>query len=314
MKEGRPNSRSPFSLPFTIGKKQLRILPTGYGYLFMLVLSAILLGSINYNNNLGFLLSFLLGGIAAVSILHTYKNLSGLQILSVKAKPVFANEKATFKIDVKAEAPYRMGVALAFSNHQETIRDIAAEKVQRISVPAVAARRGIYRPGKLSIFTRYPLGLFQCVARLSLDAGCLVYPKPISGLFRPGPSPLSADNGEKESERPGVDDFQGLRPYQPGDSIQHIYWKAFSREQGLHIKSFAEESGDAVMLDWNSIQGTNTEHILSRLCDMILKAHRFNLVYGLSLPGKNIPPNKGNDHRQACLKALALFGGPSEVI
>ena len=78
------------TLPQTLDRKRVYIFPTRYGFVFILVLFAMLLGSMNHNNNLGFLLTFLLSGMALVSILHTYRNMIGLEILSVAATPIFA--------------------------------------------------------------------------------------------------------------------------------------------------------------------------------------------------------------------------------
>jgi uncharacterized protein (DUF58 family) len=111
-----------------------------------------------------------------------------------------------------------------------------------------------------------------------------------------------------------MDDFNELQTYRPGDPLQHIYWKAFSREQGLHIKGFTETTGTSILFDWDAVEGKNIEYRLSRLCDMVLEANRLNLSYGLKLPDRIIPPASGDAHRQACLKALALYNTGSGTL
>lgn len=76
-------------LPIKLRHRYLYILPTRHGLVFFAILMAILVGSINHNNNLGFILAFLLGGISFISIFHTFRNLSGLTLLSARATPVF---------------------------------------------------------------------------------------------------------------------------------------------------------------------------------------------------------------------------------
>lgn len=44
--------------------RRVYILPTGVGLMFGLMTFAMLLGSMNYNNNLSFVLTFILGGVA----------------------------------------------------------------------------------------------------------------------------------------------------------------------------------------------------------------------------------------------------------
>ena len=293
----------------TIRSRHIRFRPTRYGVLFILVLAAMILGSLNYNNNLGFMLSFLLGAMAAVSLLHTYKNLKDLHILSVSARPVFAGEIAVFELQLRADDLPRAAIYFSFYQGQATCRDIGADIIQRVPVRIAANKRGQFDPGMLSMDTHFPLGLFRCSAGVPLGTRCLVYPQPISKPFPAGQIHNSPE-GEGGTEVSGVEDFQGLRPYQSGEPVEHIYWKAFSRGQGLQIKQFADPSGTSVFFDWYGIGGLDVEQKLSILCDNVLKAHRFNLTYGLKLPGTMISPGKGGPHRQVCLSALALFKLP----
>ncbi|MCP4346811.1 MAG: DUF58 domain-containing protein [Desulfobacterales bacterium] len=296
------------TLPYTLNRKKIYILPTRHGFLFILVLTGMLLGSVNYNNNLGFLLTFLLGGMAFVSILHTFKNLSGIQIISVITKPVFANEKPVFDFLVRSDAHVRASVLFKFVKNEETRENLYSDRDNQISVMGDQGQRGIYRPGILTVSTMYPLGLFRSWSKFYIDAECLVYPVPRPGPFVPANISSSKDDNETEEESgPGADDFQGLRLYQPGDSLRRISWKAFSRGQGLFIKDFTGNVGSSVLLDWHSLNYSDTEQKLSRLCDMVLKANSLKLEYGLNLPGKNIVPDKGEFHKHKCLKTLALF-------
>ena len=299
------------TLPRTLARKQVYILPNRYGWMFILVLFALLVGSVNYKNNLGFILTFLLSGMFIVSLLYTYRNLSGIQIRSVSAKPVFAGERAVFKFHIRTAPPSRAVVAFAFSNNDETDTDLAADSDNWIDVSSVAEQRGFFKPGYLRISTQYPLGLFRAWSRLHLDTQCLVFPKPISGPFAPSydSSPSSHEEGRQGGV--GVEDFQGLRSYKPGDLLQHVSWKAYSRGQGLFTKEFMGQTGASTMLDWETLKGQNTEQKLSRLCDMVIKADRLNIAYGLKLPGNTIDPDQGEAHRQKCLKALALHAFPA---
>ena len=51
--------------------------------------------------------------------------------------------------------------------------------------------------------------------------------------------------------------------------------------------------------------GADTEARLSRLCAWVLQADRIGARYGLRLPGREIAPDEGPNHRQRCLEALA---------
>lgn len=290
----------------TIRRKDIRFRLTGYGVLFGAIVAAMTLGSLNYNNNLGLLLAFLLSGMALASLLHTCRNLTGLQILSATVRPVFAGETAVYELLVCAEALPNRSISFSFRQPEGVCQDMITRQPRRLSLRIPANQRGRHGPGPLQVETRYPLGLFRSMARVSLDVRCLVYPKPLSGAFAAAES-LARSGSEGGKELAGMDDFKGLQPYLPGEPLERIYWKAFSRGQGLQVKQFAGTAGAIIVFDFNSIKGVGVEHKLSLLCDAVLKAHRFNLFYGLNLPGKSILPDAGNKHRQNCLKALALF-------
>ncbi|MFC1859111.1 DUF58 domain-containing protein [Thermodesulfobacteriota bacterium] len=304
---GKKAGTSQSALPQTLDRKRVYIFPTRFGFVFILVLFAMLLGSMNHNNNLGFLLTFLLSGMVLVSILHTYRNMIGLKVLSVAAAPVFAQETAVFDVRVRVENIPRTAISCGFSSSDAVHLDLPVGKDKRLSIRVPAGRRGIFVPGLLIISSRYPFGLFRAWAKLRPDTECVVYPKPISGPWR-WDYDESLNDGEGKAGGYGVDDFHGLTPYQPGDSLQHISWKTYSRGQGLFTKVFTDQTGSSVVLDWNAIREPDVERKLSILCDMVLKAHSLNLAYGLKLPGKTLEPDTGEAHKRSCLKALAFFG------
>ena len=287
----------------------LSVRPTRYGYIFVAVLAAMLLGSMNYNNNLGFLLTFLLSGMAAVSFFHTYRNVATLQVLSARAAPVFSGQPAVFECRVCTEKHPAAAVRLAFEGGRAEPADFEAGSETVIRIGVGTARRGILRPGPVTVGSRYPFGILQARKRFSLDAGVLVYPHPIRGAFETAEGP-DAPGPFGKRKVPGVDDFQGLKSYQPGDRLQHISWKAFSRGQGLFTKQFSGEAGTSEMLDWDNLSERDPERKLSRLCDMVVRADQQRLSFGLRIPGRTIKPNRGQAHRKNCLKALAMFGEP----
>ncbi|HAO23420.1 MAG: hypothetical protein BWK80_16170 [Desulfobacteraceae bacterium IS3] len=298
-------NKTSVSLPLTLTQKKIYILPTIYGFLFMAVLLAMLMGSVNYNNNLGFLLTFLLGGMAFVSLLHTFRNLSGIQVSSVNTSPAFAGEKAVFGCMIRADNRKRPAVSFHFVGEPEILCDLLPDKDNRINIAAQTRKRGVFKPGTLMISSRYPLGLFQAWSRLPLMIETLVYPAPLpANLIFSGGVP-SAD-GEGSQKGAGAEDFEGLRNYQPGDPPGHISWKTFSRGQGLFIKSFVGQGGSFMIIDWHSFQEKDTERKLSMLCNMVLKAHNLRIIYGLHLPGQRIEPSSGETHKHQCLRALAL--------
>lgn len=303
---------SQVSLPYTLTRKRIYIMPTRYGFLFLLVLSGMLMGSVNYENNVGFLLTFLLGGMAFISIFHTYKNMAGIQILSSGSTPAFAGEKTIFYFNIKPGSSDSAAVVFHLETKDEILTDIFLNKDIKIEVSA--EKRGILKPGLLKIYSSYPLGLFYAWSNLNLDLKSIIYPRPVSGPVLSSELGSSEDHDQGMSIVSGTDDFEGLKIYQPGDSIQHISWKAYSKGQGLMTKSFIAQQGRSIFLDWDSLKEKDAEQKLSRLCDMVLKSDRIKINYGLKLPGKIIESGSGNAHKHNCLRELALFGIPKQEL
>jgi len=146
--------------PHRLVLRKIYILPTRHGLIFLLILFAMLVGSVNQNNNLGFLLTFLLGSMAFVSIVHTFGNLSGVEIVAVTGKPVFAGNDAAIELVIRVPEHARQSVNFKFtqSKHQRGNLETGHDNCISITVPT--SQRGRLHPGRLTVFSRYPLGLF----------------------------------------------------------------------------------------------------------------------------------------------------------
>lgn len=294
--------------PVTLGIRNIYILPTGYGLFFLFALVGMLIGSINYNNNLGFLLTFLLGSLTLVGMAHTYSALLGLRIVEITAAPVFAGEYMTLNIHLAPVTRARMGLRWRAEKGTPALSDIFPDTRLPIPVKIRTTVRGELTLPLLSLSCTYPLGLFRAWTRINPGISVLVYPRPVSG-----PAPMSggrtpAEKGKRAAGASGADDFQGIRTYQAGDPLQRLYWRAYSRGRGLHTKIFSDPASDAMMLDMGRLQGTDTEKKLSILCFHVLRAQKMRQRFGLILGSRTVPPGIGMPHRQRCLRELSLYG------
>jgi len=292
-------------------RKQIFIRPTRHGLLFLAILGAMMAGSINYNNNAGFILVFLLGGMALISLFYSLMNLTGMDITFVSARPVFAGQKTAFTIQIQAKDQERVAVNFALPGRAGPWTTIAENETKTLEIPAKTAKRGVFTPGNLLLSSVFPFGFFRLGARLSLHMTCIVYPVPVHG---PAASERggSGAGGRADTRHAGPDDFQGLSLYQPGHEVGRIAWKAVSRGQGIFIKDFTARADHFLMLDFDAFASRDTEYRLSRLCSMVIAADRQNRSFGLALPHTLIPPARGQAHKKKCLRALALYNRKKE--
>ncbi|NNE38440.1 MAG: DUF58 domain-containing protein [Gammaproteobacteria bacterium] len=301
-----------------VSRKRLYIFPTQHGLVFALMLIVMLMGSVNYTNSMAYMLTFLLGSLYIVCMLHTYRNLKGMVLKTNNAKPVFAGEVAEFplilinrtttdrhSIVVHPWPKKRIGKRAQYQGAEYT--NIVPAEIHKGTMPVMAQSRGRLQPGRLRIYSTYPLGLFRAWSYMYCTSYCLVYPKPegMPDLPQYSEDPARDHYGEQS----GTDDFIGVRQYQPGDSIKNIDWKAMAKEQGVLIKKFSGSGARQLVLHWDHTRHiVDVEKKLSQLALWVIIAEQEGLRYGLELPDKKITIGNGNPHQHQCLKTLADYG------
>ena len=290
----------------TLNQRRIFIIPTRQGIGFVCVLLVMLVGDINYNLSLGYVLTFLLGSTALMTMLHTFRNMAQLEIRAGRADAVFAGDMAQFVFHFHNNGRLpRYHLRLHDRDGHGVTFDLPARQGAEIRLSIPAARRGWMDTGRLTLFTEFPLGLYHAWSYLQFDTRCLVYPK----LAAPRPLPASsAQSGAGKFSVAGDEDFSGLRGYAAGDAIPRIAWKALAREQGLQVKQFSSPQGQELWLEWVLLPALAAERKLEILARWVLDADARGLHYGLRLPGVELPPGQGARHRVECLCALALFG------
>ncbi|MDO9104511.1 MAG: DUF58 domain-containing protein [Methylovulum sp.] len=288
--------------PVELNHRRIFILPTQRGLGFVVVLALLLLIAFVYNNNLAYLLTFLLASVFFITILHSFKSLSGLSLQKGQAPAVFAGAPAGFTVHIDNPGARRhLQIALETT---ESV-SIPAHSKTRVTLYSATRKRGWHQAGKITVSSTYPLGLFRAWSPIRFELKVLVYPKP-AAQDSPFPETAAVEQQQGYSKK-GADDFYGLQGYQAGDSIKHIHWKAYAKGLGVFSKQYSGGSSAELWLDYDETQGHSTEERLSQLCRWVLDAEQAGLSYGFALPGLKLPIGGGEPHSSQCLEALALF-------
>jgi len=293
-----------------LGHRRVYIVPTRLGWIYAATLAILLVGSINYALQLGFVLTFVLAGIGIAGMVHTTRNLARLAVSAGRAKPVFAGEAAQFRLLLDNRARHDRPSLLVrhIGSGAQIVLDLAAGALAEAVLAVPAQVRGWMPLKRVMLETRFPLGLFRAWSYVEPDARCLVYPRP---EHTPLPAPAAAAAaGALRAQAQGNDDFSGLRAYQLSDSPRHVAWKAAARSDDMLTKQFSGAAGAELWLDWSSLAvSLSFEQRLSRLAGWVLAAEQAGAAYGMRLPGMDLAPGSGEVHRGACLQALALHPG-----
>ena len=313
----------------TLDRRRVYILPTAPGLAFGVVTLILLIGSINYMLQLGYLLTFLVASMAVVGMHHTHSNLAQIVLRGVQVEPVYAGDVAAFEITVSNPTTAdRFALHFSFAPPPEpasffsrffsrSARDreqpmitieLPARGLRTVAVPLPAPLRGRLPAPRMTIETRFPFGLWRAWAYLTPALTVMVYPAP---EFDAPPLPFTgAGGGDSVGMASSGDDFAGVRPYQPGDAQKMIAWKLAARSDDLSVKQFEAAGGGELMLDYGELPDVlGIEGRLSRLTRWVLDADASHMRYALKLPDAMIFIGSGPPHREHCLTALAVCIG-----
>ena len=308
--------RRPLNDTLTLTQRNVYILPTGAGWMLLLTLLILLIASINYQLNLGYLLTFLLAGSAVVGMHICHATLRGITLHLKEPEPHFMGTSATVEVQVSSERKtprYGIGLAVhggAGETHHWAWTDVPAQGRSIVHVAFAPSRRGLHRVPTLTAETRFPLGTFRVWTYWRPAAQVLVYPAPeIPAPPLPPGEPRGAGTGSAPSQ--GIGEFDGVRAYRRGDPLKLVVWKKAAKTLGtgtddLVSRDSQQAQRHELWLDPALTGMPDPEARISRLTAWVLQADRLGLDYGLRLPGVEIAPDTGAAHRRRCLEALAL--------
>ena len=296
----------PFDGSVSLTRDRVYIVPTKIGLIFSLLLLTLLIGSINYEKSLGFVLTFLLASAGNIALLSTWRNIAGLQLKRLINTPVFCGETASFNVQlVNQQLLNRYSLVIGQNGIEHDVVDCAASSNQLIKFEITSKKRGLLDAGKFRLHTEFPSGLFVAWTWVDLSMNCLIYPAPDKDI-NASIFDLS-ESGDIDLSGKGMENFSHLRKYQPGDNISRISWKTAAKNNELYSKEFVGSKPVTHWINWDDIVARDDEHRISIMTTLIIEAEKNQQLYGLNIPEKQIPPDNGNKHFHQCLTALALY-------
>jgi uncharacterized protein (DUF58 family) len=305
--EGTLRRQGVDTLPLTIQRRRLYILPTRAGLGFLVLLLFMLLAGLNYANSLALFLTFLLSGFVLVTMQLCHRNLLGASVYAADAPPTFALRPGNLRVTLgnTAAAP-RYRIESSVSYDPTLAADVPAQGRQQVDLPVAAPKRGLVTINRIRLTTSHPFGLFRTWTWVLTPLEMLVYPRPH------GSAPMPSESGRKTGTRlrgdTGADEWLGLRPFRDGDSPRQVDWKAYAREAPLLVKEYSAAGSELRVFDFTRLPHLGTEARLEQLARWVVDAEELGDRYGLELPGVHLAPDRGTDHRHKCLAALALHG------
>jgi uncharacterized protein (DUF58 family) len=313
-------ARLPLTDSMLLNQRNVYILPTKAGWMMVVTLLVLLVASINYQLNLGYLLTFLIGGSVLVGMHIGHANLRGIAINIIAPQAYFTPAIVNFELNLSnPNKALRHGIGISVLNLAHwTWADVPAQGSTIVRITSQPMPRGRHRLPTLTAETRFPMGAFRVWTVMRPAAQVWVYPEvEASPPPLPAGEPLSGDAKQAQIKTTG--EFDGIRAYRRGDAMKHIAWKKVAKTWGsmdaddpspalnLISRDLQHTAAQELWLDFAHTGCSQTESSLSRLCAWVLQAEELGLVYGLRLHQTAIAPASGEAHQQQCLQALALY-------
>jgi len=296
--------QGPDTLPVTLHRRRIYILPTRAGLGFALLLAVMLIAGLNYANSIALFLTFLLAGVVLVAMHACHRNLLQLRLDRLDIGPAFAGSQAVVRLSLGEDGGLpRPDIEVDGNGITPSACDLPARDRQSLDLLLATPRRGLMPLDRVRVATRYPFGLFRAWTWLHLPLSVMVYPAPLGSLPLPG-APGMQQGAPRHG--PDADEWTGLRPFRTGDSPRHVAWTAYARGLPLMVKEYSATGGGERLFEFTALGRLQTEQRLSQLARWIVDAEAAGERYALHLPGTRIEAGHGQAHRHRCLMALAL--------
>lgn len=322
------SKRVPSNFEHQLSNRNIFIMPTPFGFVYLFFDILLFLLGTNYQNNIILLFSYLLASLFITVMLHSFYNISQLTLSSPAKQFTFSKQLAYVPIKISAKKAH-FDINFYFSRQENITNKTVLHQCNlgesQLLLPYLASHRGIHNLGRVKIFSEYPLGLFITWAMLDFSHQLVVFPQPKklnnSLNYLSGIDELAQSESTIQTESAGIDDFSELKDYVNGVSQARIAWKQLARGQGKLSKHYQNQTGSLRWLKLSEMPSNHIETKLSYLCFLILEYSKQNVDFGLILDlypstannttlnnqSLTIKPSIGYHHQQCCLVALAEF-------
>ena len=306
-------SRRPPSDTTELTQRNVYIVPSRAGWMLAATLGVLLVASINYQLNLGYLLTFMLAGSVAVGMHVCHGTLRGLEMHLIAPEAQYAGAAAVFRVVLhNARRSVRYGIGLSVrGSGQWAWADVPAQGSETVEVAFQPSKRGLHPVPPLTAETRFPLGTFRVWTVWRPAAKVLVYPAPeLNPPPLPAGEPLAGQAAATAVSAQLAGEYDGVRAYRRGDPLKLVVWKKAARAQAtgsneLVSRDTQQAQRQELWLDAQAAALPELEARLSRLCAWVLMADRLGVDYGLRVGALNLKPSQGEAHRRRCLEVLA---------
>lgn len=286
------------------------IIPTSIGFYFSFIAFVLFLIAISYGHNLAFFCTFLFFSFVSFSAVIANESIKKIELSpseeSVFIKPgVFSaltitvvnnSKRPQFDLNIESQ-----GIKVGFI---EELRPLE-KKIIYLDLSLLNLSRGLYQLNRLTISTRFPLGLFYAWKYRPIKNTLVVAPMAQEGKVHLTSGALDFSSSfEQSSKHPGTDEYIEIRDHRRGEGFGRIDQKRSLKLGRPQVRTFSADSGisKSIILNTNDL-----ELSLSRAAYYI-EHHKPNESLSLIFPdGFKTLSSSGLQHHQYLLEQLSTF-------
>ena len=291
--------------PQIIHSQNLYILPSKFGWVYALMLITLLTGAINYQISAIYLMTFLLGVVGLVSAWETHSNIKELSIQFISIDDVQQGQPAQLVLLVQSGPKIRFALEFQIEKQAKiNLGKIPHHQALRVTLPVETTQRGFFSAPKITISSRFPLGIFCAWSYVFFDEHYYVYPQPLEPGF--WPLPIAKEQLIHQHSL-GQDELYDLKQVQhPWSEPNRIAWKIAAKGQGWYIKTMISPKGDYWLFRLSDLT-TGLETKLQYISYWLYAAEANGYTYSIELDKRSYDFSRGNEHLKYLLRQLALY-------
>ena len=271
----------------SIKKKNIYIVPTRLGFLYVTVLFTIFLIGLTYTNNLTLIIAFWMLTVFLIQMLKTHRFVKDFQLSHNNLEDTYAKSNKTVIFNEKEIHPYlslELQCNSVFINSKTLYSNLL---------------RGVYKIEKLKITSLGPYELFRSWKYADIDKTLLIYPA--KKMFEQNDLDDSNNFNSKNE-----DQFQEHKRYTQGISSKRIDWKIFAKNDQLFWKKFDTQQNEKEVIIIENLSG-DLETKLEKATFLINQFYKESVTWSLSYRGKTLKSSSSSLHFKECLNFLAMI-------
>jgi len=260
-------------------------------------------------SNLFFLLLCFLGVLTLLAGLWSFCNLRAVaaQLLGTAPAPAGNEHDVRLELCVRGRRPrFQIDCWLEFGHGRYRVAALPLLRGSgKVAGRLPGQSRGVHAVRQLVLRSRYPFGILEWSRRIALTAEVVAYPPPLPVLDGDPNSTLAAVIGDRQVAG-GDDMVAGIRPFQPGDSLRMVHWKASARRTQLVVRELDRDSGAAFELCIDRrCSAEDLDLALQIACALLLRAGEAKTHLTLTSQGHAAVYGPGQQPTAAALRWLA---------